>query len=98
MPGTAWIRLADLRVPRPSVWRLGITLGLLVARRRDKAAFEAAIRVGEDIGQSVLTRWADTDAQTAAMLDLTHKLVRLTWAVVVLTVVVLAATLYVGLR
>ncbi len=46
----------------------------------------------------MLTRWAGTDAQTAAMLDWTHKLVRLTWAVVVPTVVVLAATLYVGLR
>jgi hypothetical protein len=32
------------------------------------------------------------------MLKLTRQIVRLTWAVVVLTVVVLGATLYVGLR
>jgi hypothetical protein len=45
-----------------------------------------------------LARWANTDAQTKAMLDLTRKLVALTWAVVVLTLIVLAGTLYLGLR
>lgn len=98
MRSTNWIPLADLRVPPSWLWSFGIVLGLLITRRRDRRAMTAAGKVGQDLAESVLTRWADTDAQTAAMLDMTRKLVALTWAVVALTLVVLGATLYVGLR
>jgi len=80
------------------MWPFGIILRLLVTRRRDSRAAAVATTAGQNVAESVLARWADTDAQTKAMLDLTRKLVALTWAVVALTLIVLASTLYVGLR
>jgi NhaP-type Na+/H+ or K+/H+ antiporter len=55
-------------------------------------------QVGRDLEESVVTRWEQTDAPTKSMLKLTRTMVRLTWAVVFLTVLVLGAALHVGLR
>lgn len=90
-----WMRLADVPVPRRLWWWALLTLLL---RRSSRRNIKAAEKVGRDVAEIVFQRWQDTDTRTAAMLDLTRRLVRLTWAVVVLTVVVLGATLYLGLR
>lgn len=71
---------------------------VLLVRRSDRRSIEVAERVGRDLAESVVTRWEQTDASTDAMLKLTRTMARLTWAVMILTVVVLGATLYVGLR
>jgi hypothetical protein len=90
-----WIRLADAKVPRPLWWWV---LLVLAVRRSDRRHIRAAEHVGRDLAESVVARWEQTDAATDAMLALTRTMVRLTWAIMGLTVVVLAATLYVGLR
>lgn len=89
------MRLADVPVPRRAWWWV---LLLLVLRRGNKRATRAAAKVGADLGESVVWRWEKTDASTDAMLRLTRTMVRLTWAVAVLTIVVLASTLWLGLR
>lgn len=96
MPGGSfYTRLADLRVPRPWWWWL--LLGLLLIRdgRRSRRKL---VEVGEDLAEVVVKRWEQTDDATATMIDLNQTMVRLTWAVVALTVVVLGATLWLGLR
>lgn len=71
---------------------------LVLVRRKDRNTMRAAEQVGSDLGESVAKRWQETDAATAAMLALTRTMVRLTWAVMLLTLVVLAATVWLGLR
>ncbi len=90
-----YMRLADVPVPRR--WWWWFLLVFLVVRS-DRRAVKAAGKTGEDLAQSVVTRWEHVDADTASMLKLTRTMVRLTWAVVILTVVVIAATVYLGLR
>jgi hypothetical protein len=90
-----WIRLADAKVPRPLWWYV---LFALMVRRNGRRQIQAAEHVGRDLAESVVARWEQTDAATDAMLKLTRTMVRLTWAIMTLTVVVLLATLYVGLR
>jgi hypothetical protein len=90
-----YVRLADVPVPRRLWWWL---LFLFLVVRSNRRALKAAGKTGQDLGESVATRWAQVDADTAAMLRLTQTMVRLTWAVVGLTVVVIAATMYLGLR
>jgi hypothetical protein len=90
-----YTRLADLRVPRPWWWWAMLALLLIRDGRRTRRHMEG---VAHDLGESVVMRWAQTDAATESMLKLTRTMVRLTWAVVVLTVVVIAATLYLGFR
>lgn len=90
-----WVRLADVKVPRRMWW--WATLVLLV-RRSDRKSIAVAERVGRDLAESVVKRWEQTDAATDAMLTLTRTMVRLTWAVVVLSVIVLSATIWLGLR
>ena len=93
--GGMYTRLADLRVPRPWWWWTLLALALIYNGRRTERKME---RIGRDLGESVVTRWQDTDEATVAMLKMTRTMVRLTWAVVILTVVVIAATIYLGLR
>lgn len=75
-----------------------LRVGAVVLVRDGRRTRRQMEGVGRDLAQSVVARWDHTDADTAAMLKLNRTMVRLTWAVVVLTVVVLGATLYVGLR
>jgi hypothetical protein len=90
-----YMRLADFPVPR-RWWWWGL-LVLLLARdgRRNRRKMK---RTGKDLGKSVVARWEQVDAATAAMLKLNRTMVRLTWAVVALTLVALGVTLYLGLR
>ena len=90
-----YTRLADLRVPRPWWWWALLALALIYNGRRTERKME---RIGRNLGESVVTRWRDTDEATAAMLKMTRTMVGLTWAVVILTVVVIGATLYLGFR
>ncbi len=90
-----WMRLADVPMPRRLWWWTLLTLAL---RRSSRSNRKAAEKLGRDMAEIVFERWQQTDATTTAMLDLTQKLVRLTWAIVALTLVVLGATLYLGLR
>jgi hypothetical protein len=93
--GAVYIRLGDLRVPRPWWWWAALALMLVRDGRGTRRQME---RTGRNLGESVVMRWEQTDAATESMLKLTRTMVRPTWAVVVLTIVVLGATLYLGLR
>jgi hypothetical protein len=90
-----WIRLADAKVPRPVWWWVVLVLAV---RHRDRKTMKAAEKIGEELADSVVKRWEHTDAATDAMLKLTRTMVRLTWAIMGLTLIVLAATLWLGLR
>jgi hypothetical protein len=93
--GGMYARLADLRVPRPWWWWATPALALIRDGRRNGRQTE---RLGRDLGESVVMRWEETDSATESMFKMTQTMVWVTWAVVVLTVVVIAATLYLGIR
>jgi hypothetical protein len=82
----------------PSAVVLGLLLGLAWNRRAGRDASNTGRELGQDLGNVVVDRWAKTDKDSRAMLDLTRQMVRLTWAVMTLTIVVLGVTLYAGLR
>ena len=90
-----YTRLGDVPVPRRWWWWVLLVILLVRDGRRTRRQME---QVGRDLGQAVVTRWKDTDDATASMLKMTRTMVRLTWAVVVLTVVVAGATFYIGLH
>lgn len=90
-----YTRLADVPVPRRWWWWGLLVVMVLRDGRRTRKEDE---RIGQELGESVVTRWKDTDEATAVMLKMTKTMVRLTWAVVALTVVVLGATLHLGLQ
>jgi hypothetical protein len=78
-------------------WPVFALLGMLLGYRRNRKDRHELVETSRGLAEAVTARWATTDADTQAMLNLTRQMVRLTWAVVILTVVVLGATLYLGL-
>jgi hypothetical protein len=90
-----YTRLADVPVPRRWWWWALLVVMLRLDSHRTRKQLR---RVGRELGESVVSRWDQTDAATDSMLDLNRTMVRLTWATVALTVVVLGATIYLGLR
>jgi hypothetical protein len=85
------IRLADVKVPRsPWFWVIVVLLRL----REDRRTVKQGAELGRKLGEIVVDRWRDTDASTEAVLKLNRTMVRLTWAVVGLTVVGVVAALH----
>jgi hypothetical protein len=85
------IRLADAKVPRSPWWW---AILMLLVLRDERRTVKQGEQVGRELGEVVVSRWRDTDASTEAMLDLNRTMVRLTWAVVGLTVVGVVAALH----
>jgi hypothetical protein len=85
------IRLADVKVPRSPWWWAILLLFMLHDDRRNVKQGE---QLGRDLGEIVVNRWRDTDAATEAIIKLNRTMVRLTWAVVGLTVVGVVAALH----
>lgn len=69
---------------------LGLTLGLLLGRRRNERTVRQLTKVGQELGKLTADRWKQIDAASNRIEELNNTMVRLTRAVVVLTVAAVA--------
>ena len=90
--GSDGTRLADLRLPR--YWLVSVGAALVLARRRQNQELAGAVEGVEEIATLIGERWRETDRREAELLALQARVVRLTWAMLLLTVAVLGVTIW----
>jgi hypothetical protein len=94
--GNAGTRLADVRLPR--YWFQSFFSALLLARWKENREIKRAGQSAGELAQLIAERWNEGDARERQLVALTHRVVRLTWMLVALTVAVLSVTVWAILR
>lgn len=86
------VRFADVRLPR--WWSLPVLVALILGRRRQRRDLAEAVESVGGVATIIGERWTERDERERELLALTARVVRLTWALVFLTVAVLAVTVW----
>ena len=81
-----------MRVSR--YWPASVLAAAIMIRRRDRRMVKEADRIGREIGESVVSRWRETDERTEALIKMTRTLARLTWALLIVTLGTLAVAIW----
>jgi hypothetical protein len=81
------VRLADIRLPR--YWPVSVIGALLLARRQQNRERQNFAELGKDLGEATTQRWQESDARADRLIALSKTLTRLTWVLLLATVVTL---------
>lgn len=89
-------RLADVRLPR--YWPVSVFGALFLAQLQQHRDHRKFAELGKELGEITTQRWQETDTRADRLIELSKTLTRLTWVLLLATVVTLVVNVILALR